>query len=61
MEKSEAIEYYIAYPDELLNDTLVAEYYETLSISDKDYYQNALNVRTFDTNDSFKKLRQPVD
>ena len=61
MEKSEAIEYYIAYPDQLLNDTLVAEYYEELDISDDDYFQNALNARTFYTNKSFKKLREPVD
>ena len=61
MEKSEAIQYYIAYPDELLNETLVAEYYETLNFSDSDYYQNQLDSRIFHTNQSFKKLREPVD
>ena len=61
MEKSEAIEYNIAYPDELLNDTLVAEYYQELNISDDNFFQNVLNRRTFDTNKSFKKLREPAD
>ena len=61
MEKSEAIQYYIAYPDKLLNETLVAEYYETLNVSDSDYYQNQLDSRIFHTNKSFKKLREPVD
>ncbi|KAF0289689.1 Neprilysin-2 [Amphibalanus amphitrite] len=61
MEKSDAIEYYIAYPDKLLNETLVAEYYEELSVSDDDYFQNTLNARVFFTNKSFKKLREPVD
>ena len=61
MEKSEAMEYYIGYPDELLNDTLIAEYYQELNIADDSYFQNALNSRTFRTNKSYKKLREPVD
>ena len=61
MKKSEAIEYKIAYPDELLNNTLVADYYQELSISDDNFFQNVLNRRTFHTNKSYKKLREPAD
>ena len=61
LEKSEAIEYYVGYPDELLNDTLVSEYYEDLNITDEDYFQNTLIVRTFYTNKEYKKLREPFD
>ncbi|XP_037075869.1 neprilysin-2-like [Pollicipes pollicipes] len=61
VEKSKTISYYIAYPDELLNDTLVGEFYENLTLSDDNFLRNKLNHSIFAVNYSYRKLRDPVD
>jgi len=60
-DKSKTIKYYIAYPDELRNDTLVTKHYEGLDISDSDLYQNNRNLNVFWLNYAYRKLREPVD
>ena len=62
LEKSEAIEYNVGHPDELLNDTLVAKYYEGWDVSEDGYIQNYINGKAFDVNKDFKMLfHDPLD
>ncbi|XP_037075247.1 neprilysin-2-like [Pollicipes pollicipes] len=61
IQKSKAMTYYIAYPDELLNDTMVSELYEDLQLTDDDFFQNMLNNNIFNTNYFYSKLREHAD
>ena len=47
---------------ELLNDTLVSNYYKELSIDQNEYFSNVFrNYNRFITNKSYHKLREPND
>jgi len=52
---------YIGYPDQLLNDTLVDEYYELLTINPDEYYKNVFSYNKFVTDKSYNKLRELND
>lgn len=60
-EKSEAIIPKIAYPPELLNDTIVEEYYEHLFIENGDYLEQKRNLTIFVTDEILRSLREKVD
>lgn len=61
LEKADAFKTWIGYPDHLLNDTLVNEYYEKLNITPDEYYKNVFTYNRFITDKSYFKLRQPND
>lgn len=61
LDKAESMSTHIAYPDELLNDTKLEEFYRKLEISPGNYLQSMLNLTLFGTEYSFEKLRQPVN
>lgn len=61
LEKAETMSTHIAYPDELLDDKKLEEFYEKLEISQGDYLQTILNLTLFGTEYSFSKLRKPVN
>ncbi|XP_027847629.2 neprilysin-2-like [Aphis gossypii] len=53
---------YIAYPDELLDDSKLNAFYENLEVDNKyDYFTSMLNVGKFYTDLTFSLLRQPVN
>ncbi|XP_037090373.1 neprilysin-2-like isoform X3 [Pollicipes pollicipes] len=60
-EKSKAINYHIAYPEEILNETALAIVYDGLYIDDEHYFENNINMSVFGTNYAFKKLREHID
>ena len=60
-EKSKAINYHIAYPEEILNNTALDILYDGLHIDDSHYFENNINMSVFGTNYAFKKLREPID
>lgn len=61
LEKAADMTSHIAYPDELLDDKKLDEFYEGLELSSADYLGSILNLTIFGTNFSFGRLRKPVN
>ncbi|XP_050430233.1 neprilysin-2 isoform X2 [Adelges cooleyi] len=61
LDKAKSMTSHIAYPDELLDDKKLVEFYGDLDITDEDYYTSVLNLTKFGTDYSFSRLRQPVN
>ena len=57
--KARAIKAYIGYPDELLNDTLVEEFYKDLHFGKENYLENMLSVHRWALDYSFSHLFKP--
>ncbi|XP_011689066.1 PREDICTED: membrane metallo-endopeptidase-like 1 isoform X4 [Wasmannia auropunctata] len=60
LEKATAMTLHIAYPNELLDDRKLEEYYEKFELSADDYIGNAFNLHIYLWNFIFSKLRQPA-
>ncbi|GLV37814.1 Neprilysin 2 [Carabus blaptoides fortunei] len=61
LEKAASMSSHIAYPDELLDDKKLEEFYENLDLSDELYLESILNLTQFGTDFSFNRLRKPVN
>ncbi|KAL7291511.1 hypothetical protein TKK_0014771 [Trichogramma kaykai] len=61
IEKIDAMENLIAYPDELLDDSKLEEYYEKLEISKDALFDNLIAVNLVASNYSLERFRQPVN
>ncbi|KAK9500250.1 hypothetical protein O3M35_001543 [Rhynocoris fuscipes] len=62
MDKAKSISEYIGYPDELLDDNKLAEFYQNYDVSNETSYLEAiLKTTTFATNYSMSRLRKPVN
>ncbi|XP_038121738.1 neprilysin-2 isoform X1 [Culex quinquefasciatus] len=62
LEKVDSMVTHIGYPDELMDNTKIAEYYKDLQFKPEDNYLNTiLYMNQFGTTKAFKKLRQPVN
>lgn len=61
LDKAESMSTHIAYPDELLDDRKLEEFYKKLEITPGNYLQSILNLTLFGTEYSFEKLRKPVN
>ncbi|XP_049945688.1 neprilysin-2 isoform X2 [Schistocerca serialis cubense] len=61
LEKAKSMAVHIAYPDELLDDNKLDQFYEKLDVSPTLYLESVLNLTKFGTNYSFSRLRQPVN
>ncbi|XP_055543996.1 neprilysin-2-like isoform X1 [Wyeomyia smithii] len=62
LEKVGSMVTHIGYPDELMDDKKIAEYYEDLQFKPEDNYLNTiLYMNQFGTTKAFKKLRQSVN
>jgi len=59
IEKAHAITSYIGYPDQLLNDSMVADLYMNLQLIPDNYFQNIQNLRKWSTDYAFDQLRKP--
>ena len=49
----------IAYPNELMDDNKLVEYYGTLKIDEDKFYESIFNHQLFVAEREFKKLREP--
>ncbi|XP_065215808.1 neprilysin-2 isoform X2 [Planococcus citri] len=61
LDKARSMVNHIAYPDELLEEKKLIEFYEKLEIDPNEYYMSLLNLTKFGTDYSFSKLREPVN
>lgn len=59
LNKAKDIEMHIAYPHELMNDTVLDDYYKNLT-SSEDYLQYILNIQTFAADRMYRSLSEPV-
>lgn len=60
-EKLNGISTHIGYPDELLDDKKLDEYYKDLEIDPHNYFMSILNINKFYMNYEFNQLRKPVN
>lgn len=62
LDKAEAIEEFVAYPDELLDAGRVDNYYVSLCLDDgADYFESVLRLSKFTCDKDFEKLHVPVN
>ncbi|XP_066143643.1 neprilysin-2 isoform X2 [Euwallacea fornicatus] len=61
MDKAKSMSTHIGYPDEMLDDKKLEEFYQNLELDENKYLRSILNLTLFGTRLSFKRLRQPVN
>lgn len=61
LDKVDSMSSFIAYPDELLDDKKLEEFYDSLEISSGNYLESVLNLTLFATEYSLRQLRLPVN
>lgn len=59
LEKARALATHIAYPDELMDDGKVEEYYAGLDLRSDEHFMNALKINQFKIDHAFQQLRKP--
>lgn len=61
LDKAASMSSHIAYPDELLDDKKLEEFYEKLELTEGNYLESILNLTLFGIDYSFSRLRKPVN
>ena len=61
LEKIDSMTIHSAYPNELLDDKKLIDYYESLEIDNNSYLKSVINIRKFITIRRFKNYRKPVN
>lgn len=61
LNKLNAINYYIGYPDEFYDDAKVNGYYERVNIDPNNYLQSLLGINIFSVDDDYEELRNPIN
>lgn len=61
MKKATGMVAHIGYPDELMNNTKIDEYYENLTLDENKYFESVINVTRFDNMKTMKSLRKLVN
>ena len=59
--KAKKMETHIAYPDELMDDKKLSEYYKNVQVDEKKYLESIQSIEKFKNDLQFEKLRQPVN
>ena len=61
LDKLNAMQKFVGYPKELLDNTKLDEFYKKVEITPDDFLQAATNMSFFWTEYSFSQLRKPVN
>lgn len=61
LSKVNKMDYHIAYPDELVDNNKLEEYYHDLDLDSHSLYYNVRNIRNFKRNKLIGKLRKPIN
>ncbi|XP_053978584.1 neprilysin-2 isoform X1 [Hylaeus volcanicus] len=61
LSKAASMASHIAYPDELLDDNKLEDFYKNLELTTDNYLEGILNLTLFGVEYSFSKLRKPVN
>lgn len=59
IDKLKAMEFRIGFPDEILIDELINDYYKELVITENGYFENILSIGRFSVDSVFHQLREP--
>ncbi|KAF5273620.1 hypothetical protein FQR65_LT04619 [Abscondita terminalis] len=60
LEKLTSMKTCVGYPDELIDDTKLDKYYETLNVNYTTYLNIIMSIQIFELNKQLKRLREPV-
>lgn len=52
---------HIGYPDELMDDKKLIDFYKTVKVDEEKYLESILSINIFGTDRAFKKLYEPVN
>ncbi|KAI5630567.1 VLP3p-3, transcript variant X1 [Venturia canescens] len=61
LNKATAMQSHIAYPDELLDDDKLENFYAKLELSGNHYFESVLKVTLFNTEYTLSQLRKPIN
>lgn len=61
IDKAHKMNYHIAYPNELVDNNKLEEYYQDLDLDEHALFHNVLSIRIFKRNKLINKLRKPVN
>lgn len=61
IEKANAMKFHIGYPDALMNDTILDEYYKDLELQTDSFLHSVLRAQKFHTDREIAQLREPVN
>lgn len=61
IEKAKSMTSHIAFPDELIDNNKLEEYYRGLDVQPDSLLKNVLRVRTFNDKHAIARLRKPVN
>lgn len=61
IEKAMAINFFIGYSDELIDNAKLDEYYRELELQPESLLHSILSIKKFDANQVVKTFRQPTD
>lgn len=61
IEKAKSMTAHIAYPDELMDDNKLIEYYEHLTIDQNRFFESVLNLSLFDSGKVLMTYRKPIN
>lgn len=61
IEKANSMQFHIGYPDALMNDTLIDDYYKDLELETGSFLHSMFHIRKFLRDREIMKLRQPVN
>ena len=60
LKKKDGMKSVVAYPEELINDSLVEKYYNNVEMTPDQYFQNILNMSRKYKNHTIGRLREPI-
>lgn len=61
LNKLKGMSTHIGFPDEIMDNNKIEEYYDNLEIDEDNYLTSVLNMNVFGTDYAFNKLRKPVN
>ncbi|CAH1722964.1 unnamed protein product [Chironomus riparius] len=61
LSKVKSMTTHIGYPDELMDDNKLIEFYKPVKVDENKYLESVLSINIFGTDRAFKKLREPVN
>ncbi len=61
LEKIQNMLSFVGYPQELLDDSILIEYYKELSLDGVNFFESFLNISKFDAHTVIREFRKPVD
>lgn len=61
MHKANSMGFHIGYPDELISDEILEEYYRDLTLENDSFFHNVRRIRIFEKSHEIKDFHKPID